>query len=231
MASQTDRCICNTHVIGIGRHLRIFFPGNAVKKTGDCKDKEDKDSRVFHMFYFTILLTVPFGEDINMSFRNCRSDNATIRAVMQILLKHIATLGPIGYMPLAPGTFGTLAALVCILVFPLSFFEHLIFFVAVTILGSFAATSAEKIFCQKDSSKIIIDEFAGFYIATLYIPHSLPLLMTSFILFRLFDILKPLMIRNLENALSNGMGVMADDILAGIYANMVVQVYLQVTVR
>ena len=150
---------------------------------------------------------------------------------MQVLLKHIATLGPIGYIPLAPGTFGTLAALVCILAFPLSFLGHLIFFVTITILGSFAATSAEKALSQKDSSKIIIDEFAGFYIATLAIPHSLPLLITSFLLFRFFDILKPLLIRKLETTLSNGMGVMADDILAGIYANMVVQVYLQAAAR
>ncbi len=150
---------------------------------------------------------------------------------MQGLLKHIATLGPIGYIPLAPGTFGTLAALICILVFPLSSQEHLIFFVAIAILGSFAATYAERAFSQKDSSKIIIDEFTGFYMATLFIPHSLPLLITAFILFRFFDILKPLMISKIENTLSNGIGVMADDILAGIYANMVVQVYLQVTVR
>ena len=98
-------------------------------------------------------------------------------------------------------------------------------------LGSFAATSAERAFAQKDSSKIIIDEFAGFYMATLCLPHRLPLLIATFILFRLFDILKPLMIRKLEKTLSYGIGVMADDILAGIYANMVVQVYLQVTVR
>lgn len=150
---------------------------------------------------------------------------------MQGLLKHIATLGPIGYIPFASGTFGTLTALLCILAFPLSFQEHFIFFIALAIVGSFAATSAEKAFAQTDSSKIIIDEFAGFYMATLYIPHRLPLLIAAFILFRLFDILKPLMIRKLEKTLSHGIGVMADDILAGIYANMVIQVYLQVTVR
>ncbi len=150
---------------------------------------------------------------------------------MQSILKHIATLGPIGHIPFAPGTCGTLAALICILFFPLSFREHLFFSVVITILGSFAATSAERTFSQKDSSKIIIDEFAGFYVATLAVPHSYPLLVVAFILFRFFDILKPLMIRKLENTLSRGVGVMADDILAGIYTNMVVQLYLKVLSR
>jgi len=145
---------------------------------------------------------------------------------MQGLLKHIATLGPIGYLPYAPGTFGTFVALLCIQLFSASFQIHLFIFLIVTIVGSFAATAAEKAFGQRDSSKIIIDEFAGFYIATLYVPHSLLMLITAFILFRFFDILKPLMIRKLEIALSNGMGVMADDILAGIYTNIVLQVYL-----
>jgi phosphatidylglycerophosphatase A len=145
---------------------------------------------------------------------------------MQGLLKHIATLGPIGYVPFAPGTFGTLAALVCILVFPLSLQMHFLLFVIFTIIGSIAAAAAERAFNQKDSSRIIIDEFAGFFIATLSVPQSIPLFIAAFILFRFFDILKPLMIRKLESALSSGVGVMADDILAGLYANIILQVYL-----
>ena len=145
---------------------------------------------------------------------------------MQGLLTYIATLGPIGYMPFAPGTFGTLAALVCVMVFSPSLQSHFLLFVIITIVGSFASTAAERAFNQKDSSRIIIDEVAGFFIATLAVPHSVPLLIAAFILFRFFDILKPLMIRKLESTLSSGVGVMADDILAGLYANIVLQVYL-----
>jgi phosphatidylglycerophosphatase A len=145
---------------------------------------------------------------------------------MQGLLKHVATLGPIGYIPLAPGTFGTLAALICILLFSPSLQAHFLLFVIITIVGSVAATAAERAFNQKDSSRIIIDEVAGFFIATLAVPHSVPLFIAAFILFRFFDILKPLMIRKLESALSFGVGVMADDILAGLYANIILQVYL-----
>ena len=145
---------------------------------------------------------------------------------MQGLLTYIATLGPIGYMPFAPGTYGTLAALVCVMVFSPSLQSHFLLFVIITIVGSFASTAAERAFNQKDSSRIIIDEVAGFFIATLAVPHSTPLLIAAFILFRFFDILKPLMIRKLESALSGGVGVMADDILAGLYANIILQVYL-----
>jgi len=147
---------------------------------------------------------------------------------MQGLLKHIATLGPVGHIPFAPGSFGTLAAFVCSLIFPLTPAAHLVLIAIGFIVGSFAATAAEKAFSRKDSRSIVIDEFVGYYVATLYIPNSLLLLIAAFALFRFFDIIKPLMIRKLELTLSSGMGVMADDILAGIYANMVLQIYLRV---
>jgi phosphatidylglycerophosphatase A len=147
---------------------------------------------------------------------------------MQELLKHIATLGPVGYIPFAPGTFGTLAAFVCILLFPFPTAAHLLFIVVCFIIGAIAATAAEKEFKHKDSRKIVIDEFVGYYVAVLYVPNSLPLLIAAFLLFRFFDIIKPLMIHKLESTLSSGLGVMADDVLAGIYANLVLQIYLRV---
>ena len=150
---------------------------------------------------------------------------------MHGLLKHIATLGPVGYIPYAPGTFGTFAALSCILLFPFPPVAHLLFIIFCSIIGAIAATTAEKEFAQKDSRLIVVDEFVGYYVATLYIPHTLPLLIASFLLFRLFDIIKPLMIYKLESALSSGMGVMADDILAGLYTNLVLQAYLMIGSR
>ena len=150
---------------------------------------------------------------------------------MQELLKHIATLGPVGYIPYAPGTFGTLAAFSCILLFPFPPVAHLLFIIFCIIIGSIAATTAEKEFAQKDSRRIVVDEFVGYYVATFYIPNSIPLMIASFLLFRFFDIIKPLMIRKLESTLSSGLGVMADDILAGVYANLVLQAYLMIGSR
>lgn len=152
--------------------------------------------------------------------------SVTIRAVMQALLKHIATLGPIGYIPFASGTFGSLTGLICLWFFPLSLQRHFLSIIIGSIIGSLAATAAEKQLGQKDSGKIIIDEFVGIYIAAFFIPHTPALLIAAFLLFRFFDIFKPLMIRKVEKALRNGKGVMADDILAGIYANAVLQVWV-----
>lgn len=152
--------------------------------------------------------------------------SVTIRAAMQALLKHIATLGPIGYIPFAPGTFGSLTGLICLWFIPLSLQWHIVLIIMGSIVGSLAATAAEKQIGQKDSGKIIIDEFIGFYVAAFFIPHTPVLLTAAFLLFRFFDIFKPLMIRNIEKALRNGKGVMADDILAGIYSNAILQVWV-----
>lgn len=152
--------------------------------------------------------------------------SVTIRAVMRTLLKHIATLGPIGYIPFAPGTFGSLTGLIGLWFFPLSLKWHLLLIIVGSLIGSIASTSAEKQFGQKDCGKIIVDEFIGFSVAAFFIPHTPVLFIAAFLLFRFFDIFKPLMIKNIEKALRNGKGVMADDILAGIYANAIVQAWV-----
>ncbi|QQL49506.1 phosphatidylglycerophosphatase A family protein [Mucilaginibacter ginkgonis] len=71
----------------------------------------------------------------------------------------------------------------------------------------------------KDSSRVVIDEAAGMMVSMIFLPHNIWLLIAGFVMFRFFDILKPLYIRRLE-ALPGGLGVMADDVLAGIYSNI-----------
>jgi phosphatidylglycerophosphatase A len=72
----------------------------------------------------------------------------------------------------------------------------------------------------KDHSRVVIDEVAGLFVSVLFVPATLQYLIAGFILFRFFDIAKPLFIRRLE-ALPGGWGVMADDLLAGVYANII----------
>lgn len=156
--------------------------------------------------------------------------SVTIRTFMQTLLKHIATLGPIGYIPFGSGTFGSLTGLICLWIFPLSLYQHFLFLLIGSIIGTLSSTAAEKQLGQKDSGKIVIDEFIGFYVAVFFVPLTPELLIAAFLLFRFFDIFKPLMIRTVERTLKNGKGVMADDILAGIYANMVLQVWVLVKI-
>ena len=155
-------------------------------------------------------------------------NNEIIRTSTNTFLKNIATIGLLGYIPFAPGTFGSLFALALFLLSDLTIYAHFSLILAGAILGTYASTAAEKMLGEKDSKKIIIDEFIGFYVSVLYLPKTLALTIAAFLLFRFFDILKPLFISKLEKTLSNGLGVMADDILAGIYTNVILQMWLLV---
>jgi phosphatidylglycerophosphatase A len=146
-----------------------------------------------------------------------------------MLLKNIATLGFIGYLPVAPGTFGTLAALLFFALLKPTIPVHVLLIILVTALGIIASSRAEKILNEKDSSHIVIDEFAGYALALLFLPHTLFYLVLSFLLFRLFDILKPLPLRWIERTIPGGYGVMADDLVAGVYTNIVMHAWILLT--
>jgi len=98
---------------------------------------------------------------------------------------------------------------------------------AIIIIGIWSATVVEKDW-GKDSSRVVIDEVAGMCVSLLFIPVTIKWLVTGLLLFRFFDIVKPLYIRRTE-ALPGGWGVMTDDILAGIYSNLLLQVIIYVS--
>lgn len=91
----------------------------------------------------------------------------------------------------------------------------------ITLIGIGVATKVEPHW-GKDSSKVVIDEVAGMCVSLLFVPVTPVWMITGFVLFRFFDMVKPLYIRKTE-ALPSGWGVMADDLLSGIYANLVLQ--------
>jgi phosphatidylglycerophosphatase A len=92
------------------------------------------------------------------------------------------------------------------------------------IIGVFVSKEAEKSW-GKDSNKIVIDEVFGMTISLLFLPINFITIVFAFVLFRFFDILKPLGIRKAEK-LKNGWGVMADDLIAGVYSNILIQVLI-----
>lgn len=94
----------------------------------------------------------------------------------------------------------------------------------ITILGIWTSGKVELLW-GKDSSRVVIDEIAGMCISLLFVPVTFPNILAAFVLFRFFDIAKPLYIKRLE-LLPGGWGVMADDILAGIYSNIVLQLLI-----
>jgi phosphatidylglycerophosphatase A len=93
--------------------------------------------------------------------------------------------------------------------------------IAVIALGIWSSNKVEPIW-GKDHNRVVIDEVAGMFISLLFVPVTMSYILTAFILFRFFDIVKPLFIRRLES-LPGGWGVMADDILAGAYTNIIIQ--------
>jgi len=138
--------------------------------------------------------------------------------------KHIATLGPVGFVPKAPGTWGTLAALVVLALLKPSTPILILMVVATVVVGTVAAGRAEIALGQTDSGHIIIDEVAGYFISMLFLPQTVFYFAASFVLFRIFDVLKPPPVRQLQE-LHGGIGVMADDVAAGVIANLVLQIW------
>ncbi len=136
----------------------------------------------------------------------------------------IATIGFIGYLPYAPGTFSSALGLLLIILLNPNNFELLMIFLPVLLLGLITSHNAEK-FLGKDSRHIVIDEFCGYLLAVLFIPKSIGYLLTAFILFRIFDILKPPPIRKIEKLVSGGAGIILDDLIAAFYANACVQLW------
>jgi phosphatidylglycerophosphatase A len=145
--------------------------------------------------------------------------------LIRMILENLATLGFIGYLPVAPGTFGTVAAAISLAVLRPSFSVHLFFLIAVIVIGTIASHRAEEILNEKDSSHIVIDEFAGYGLSVLSLPLTLPYIIAAFLLFRFFDILKPPPIRWIEKVLPGGAGIMADDLMAAMYVNAALHVW------
>jgi phosphatidylglycerophosphatase A len=136
----------------------------------------------------------------------------------------------IGFIPKGGGTVAAIAT--CLLWYVaieqpnsiLAIFSTLL----ITVYGVWGAGQVESSW-GKDSSKVVVDEVAGMMIALLYIPITFINLLVALCLFRFFDIVKPLMVRRLEN-LPKGWGVMGDDVLAGFYSNIVLQIWLYLNV-
>jgi phosphatidylglycerophosphatase A len=134
----------------------------------------------------------------------------------------ISTCLGIGYIPKGGGT---VAAAVCCIAWYFAwrggdghFWLPLLITLGLLFLGIYSSGKVEAEW-GTDSYRVVIDEVAGMCITLLFVPIRWPYLLTGLILFRFFDIVKPLYIRKMEN-LDGGWGVMMDDVLAGVYANL-----------
>ena len=122
-----------------------------------------------------------------------------------------------GYAPVASGTVGSAVTLVALWLIPFTPAGLLVTLVVVTAVGIWAGGRVERVLGRKDPGVIVIDEVAGMMLSVLFLPRTVPVLITAFLLFRLFDIWKPFPARE-SQALRGGLGVMVDDLIAGVYA-------------
>jgi phosphatidylglycerophosphatase A len=133
----------------------------------------------------------------------------------------LASVFGAGYAPVASGTVGSFVTVVAIWLLPLTPLRIAIALVVVTLIGIWSGSRVERLLGKKDPGVIVIDEVAGMLLSVILLPRTIPVLVTAFLLFRLFDIWKPFPARE-SQALTGGMGVMVDDLVAGVYALVLV---------
>jgi phosphatidylglycerophosphatase A len=134
------------------------------------------------------------------------------------------------YAGLIPGARGTYASILTtagyLLIYRIGYRIvpelHVSVVCLIAALGALAAAEVSRMYGDEDPSVVVIDEVDGQLVAFLFLPVTYFNLLSGFVLFRLFDIWKPFPIRRLER-LKNGVGIMADDLLAGVYANVILQ--------
>ncbi len=140
----------------------------------------------------------------------------------------LSTVFGVGYFPKAPGTAGTAFAMLIYFVLPNYFFSLqgmiVLFFaiIALSLLSVYFTSESEKILGH-DNGKIVIDEFVGYFFSIIFLPKHIIFMISAFLLFRFFDIKKPWIIDKVQN-LPSGWGIMLDDIVAGIFTNLILQI-------
>jgi phosphatidylglycerophosphatase A len=140
------------------------------------------------------------------------------------VIQFLATGGYVGYFPVAPGTAGSVVGLLIYL--PLSSAPASLYLAVVSLLfggGVYLSHQAEKELGKPDSAHIVIDEITGVLAALFMVPQGFFWALGAFLLFRIFDIIKPPPIRWMEIRLKGGWGIMADDLMAAVYANAILQ--------
>ena len=147
--------------------------------------------------------------------------------LLQRVLLGVATVGPCGLAPVAPGTVGSLAglALMWVVRMPGEATLEVVTLLVVTVVGVEAASVAESVYRRRDPGQVVIDEVAGMLMTVLFVPVGRGGALVAFLIFRLCDIVKPFPARQAEK-LPRGWGIMADDLVAGLYGQGLLRVIL-----
>lgn len=139
---------------------------------------------------------------------------------MSFLIKMVATVLGVGYLPLAPGTWASALAVV------FAWYSTgcpICWFLGFSAVGLWACAPARKVFGKEDPSQFVMDEVCGMLLSVLWLPRTVAVYGAAFLLFRLFDVWKPGPVRSVQNS-PHPWSIMLDDLLAGVFANLVLQV-------
>lgn len=129
----------------------------------------------------------------------------------------------LGFLPLIPGTFGSIAGLILFFLTQSELFFLIPLTLAVLIIGFFISGRAERLLNKKDPSCIVIDEVGGMLLSLMFLPFNIKLAVLGFFLFRILDTLKPYPAGRFQH-FKGSLGIMSDDIVAGIYTNIILQI-------
>ncbi len=135
------------------------------------------------------------------------------------------TFGGVGWIPFASGTWGSAAAVLCLFLIPAGVFVPVVAIGALVLLvvGSLMANDAEKLFGRPDPAPVVLDEVVGMMVSVAFLAKpDVADFILAFVLFRVFDILKPPPVRQVEKV-AGGWGIFLDDVLAGLYTNAILR--------
>lgn len=154
-----------------------------------------------------------------------------LKSSVDFLVKAVSTVFFIGYLPLVPGTFGSIFGVgVFFLLKGVAALTYFLFIIGMIALGLITSGRTERLLNKKDPGCIVIDEVAGMLIALSFMPHDLKIIFLAFLIFRILDTLKPFPAGRLQHWQGSG-GVMSDDLIAGIYTNIVLLLILKLNLR
>ncbi|MGD9899593.1 MAG: phosphatidylglycerophosphatase A [Calditrichaceae bacterium] len=145
-----------------------------------------------------------------------------MRKLKQFLIYFIGTGAGSGYAPFAPGTAGSLVGLILFYLIPFSSEAWLGIITLIFFVGVWTSSEIEKNH-GTDPGLVVIDEVAGIWISLIFLPKTIPVFILGFLFFRIFDIWKPAPARQSQD-LKAGWGIMIDDVIAGIYSNILLQI-------
>jgi len=149
------------------------------------------------------------------------------RKAGDFLVKATSTVFFIGYLPLVPGTFGSIFGVgLFYLLKGATSVTYFLFIFGIITLGLITCGRTERLLKEKDPGCIVIDEVAGILIALSFMPYDFKIILLSFLIFRILDTLKPFPAGRLQHW-RGSVGVLADDLIAGIYTNIVLQIILK----